>query len=81
MNLSQSTVLVGLLAAAFVLYVTAKGRLPAYTQVLLGPAPKDTSGSGGSSSGGSGGSSGSGGVAGTGLDWGDIANLAVLAAG
>ncbi len=44
--LSQSTLLVGLLAAAFLLYVAAKGRLPTYTGVLWGKKA-DASNSGG----------------------------------
>lgn len=46
--MSQSSLLVGLLAAAFLLYVAAKGRLPTYTAVLWGKQ------SSGDSSGGSG---------------------------
>jgi len=46
---SQSSLLVGLLAVTFLLYVAAKGRLPVYTGVLWGKE------SGGSGSGGSGG--------------------------
>lgn len=52
--MSQSSLLVGLLAAAFLLYVAAKGRLPVYTGVLWGAKPKSSSGGG--SGGGSGGS-------------------------
>lgn len=44
--MSQSALLVGLLAVAFLLYVAAKGRLPVYTNVLWGPKPSGTSGSG-----------------------------------
>ena len=50
--MSQSAVLVGLLAATFLLYVAAKGRLPVYTAVLWGKQTSG-SGSGGSGSGGS----------------------------
>lgn len=35
--MSQSAVLVGLLAAGFLLYLAAKGRLPTYTAALWGP--------------------------------------------
>lgn len=48
--MSQSALLVGLLAAGFLMYLAAKGRLTTYTGVLWGPAPKDNSG--GSNSGG-----------------------------
>lgn len=72
--MSQSALLVGLLAAAFLLYVAAKGRLPVYTQALLGPAPKQAS-SGGSSS------DGSNGILGTGLNLGDVATVATLVTG
>lgn len=51
--MTQSSLLVGLLAAAFLLYVAAKGRLPVYTNVLWGPAPK-AAGSGGGGGGDSG---------------------------
>jgi hypothetical protein len=46
--MSQSAVLVATLAAAFVLYVAARGRLETYSAALLGP----TSGGSGSKSGG-----------------------------
>lgn len=48
--MSQSSLLVGLLAATFLLYVAANGRLPVYTGVLWGPKP------GSGSNGGNGGS-------------------------
>lgn len=73
--MSQSTVLVGLIAAAFLLYVAAKGRLPVYTDVLWGakPAPSAKPSNGGS--GGSGGSNGSGG-----FDWHTAMTVMELAA-
>jgi len=52
---SQSSLLVGLLAAAFLLYVAARGRLPVYTGVLWGPASGGSGSGGGGSSGGGGG--------------------------
>lgn len=36
--MSQSAVLVGLLAAGFLLYLAARGRVSSYTSVLWGPA-------------------------------------------
>jgi hypothetical protein len=56
--MSQSAILVGLLAATFILYVAAKGRLPTYTGVLWGKASQPAAGSGSGGSGGSGGGSG-----------------------
>lgn len=49
--MSQSAVLVATLAAAFVLYVAASGRLAVYSAALLGPVKS----SGGSKGGGIGG--------------------------
>lgn len=51
--MSQSSVLVATLAAAFLLYLAASGRLSVYSAAVLGPA-KSSSG-GGSSGGGIGG--------------------------
>lgn len=65
--MSQSAVLVASLAAAFVLYVAARGRLAAYSTALLGPAPKPAGGGGGG---------GNGGIAGTGVSAGDVATVA-----
>lgn len=45
--MSQSTLLVGLLAAAFLLFVAAKGRLGVYTGVLWGKAPSGAGSAGG----------------------------------
>jgi hypothetical protein len=50
--MSQSALVVGLLALAFILYVAARGRLPSYTAVLWGSPAKPASGSGTKSSGG-----------------------------
>ena len=47
--MSQSSILVGLLAVTFLLYVAAKGRLPTYTNVLWGKQSKDGGSGGGGS--------------------------------
>lgn len=81
--MSQSSLLVGLLAAAFLLYVAASGRLTVYTNVLWGKP--QASGSGGSgSSGGSGGGSDGGGNSGLmdkAINLGEHALPFILAAG
>lgn len=61
--MSQSALLVGLLLAAFVLYVAAKGRLATYAGVLFDPAPQS-----GNSAPSSGSSSSSGSKSGINLD-------------
>lgn len=48
--MSQSTVLIATLAAAFVLFIAARGRLGAYGAVFFGKPPSSGSGSGGSGS-------------------------------
>lgn len=48
--MSQSTLIVGLLAAGFLIYLAANNRLGVYTNVLWGPAPA-ASGAGGSGAG------------------------------
>lgn len=45
--MSQSALLVSMLAAGFLLYVAARGRLPAYASVLWGPAQSSGGGGGG----------------------------------
>lgn len=48
--MTQSSLLVGLLAATFLLYLAARGRLPTYTEALWGPKPSSSGGSSKSSS-------------------------------
>lgn len=47
--MSQSSVLVGLLVAMFLLFIAAKGRLPVYTSVLWGKKSSGSGSSGGDS--------------------------------
>lgn len=49
--MSQSAVLVATLAAAFVLFLAARGRLGVYGQALFGPKPQASSGGTGGSGG------------------------------
>lgn len=54
-RVSQSTLIIGLLAGGFLLYLAANDRLSTYTNVLWGAAPTASSDSGGGGGGGSGG--------------------------